>query len=379
MKNTMEKVWCIVLDKRLRKSFIFSGLVCLLMTSYPMSIHAQEISQESIQQLEQEISQKLNFANEKYRQVERLKQDLNELKSNQKELEFQINEQQEKLAEKETVVKERMVALQSSGVIYQRFVQLLQATSISDFFHRLIVIQELFKSDILTIQNYHKEVQTLENSQKELRDTEDTLLKKQEELQTESTLYADSIQMLKQNLATNKEALFAIREQESKAQALGENTEPTTHHAPEKKKTDEVVHDTSQAHSTEAKASTDEKNVETKDNSETSTKTETVSNEVKSTSSGKEFVAEATAYSYKQPGLSNYTAMGIDLRSNPNVIAVDPSQIPLGTLVEVPGYGIAIAGDTGGDIKGNRIDLHYPEVQQAMEFGRRKITIKVMN
>ena len=375
----MEKVWCIVLDKRLRKSFIFSGLVCLLMTSYPMSIHAQEISQESIQQLEQEISQKLNDANEKYRQVERLKQDLNELKSNQKELELQINEQQDKLAEKETVVKERMIALQSSGVIYQRFVQLLQATSISDFFHRLIVIQELFKSDISTIQNYHKEVQTLVNSKKELRDTEETLLKKQEDLQTESKLYADSIQVLKQNLATNKEALFAIHEQEKKVQPLSENTEPTTHHAPEEKKTDKVVYETKQDHSTEVNASTVEKNVVTKEKSESSSKTQTVSNEVKSTSSGKEFAAEATAYSYKQPGLSNYTAMGIDLRSNPNVIAVDPSQIPLGTLVEVPGYGIAIAGDTGGDIKGNRIDLHYPEVQQAMDFGRRKITIKVMN
>ena len=108
-------------------------------------------------------------------------------------------------------------------------------------------------------------------------------------------------------------------------------------------------------------------------------KTHTVSNPEKVTTSGKEFVAEATAYSYKEAGLSYYTAMGIDLRSNPNVIAVDPSQIPLGTLVEVPGYGVAIAGDTGGDIKGNRIDLHYPEVQQALDFGRRKITIKVMN
>ena len=375
----MEKVWCIVLDKRLRKSLIFSGLVCLLMTSYPMSIHAQEISQESIQQLEQEISQKLNFANEKYRQVESLKQDLDELKSNQKELELQINQQQEKLAEKEVVVKERMVALQSSGVIYQRFVQLLQATSISDFFHRLIVIQELFKSDILTIQNYHKEVQTLENSQKELRSTEESLLKKQVDLETESTLYADSIQVLKQNLANNKEALFAIHEQESKVQQLSENPEPTTHHAPEEKKTEEVVQETKQVSSTEAKASTAENISESKGTTETSSKSQVISNEVKSTSSGKEFAAEATAYSYKQPGLSNFTAMGIDLRSNPNVIAVDPSQIPLGTLVEVPGYGIAIAGDTGGDIKGNRIDLHYPEVQQAMDFGRRKITIKVMN
>ena len=336
------------------------------MTSYPMSIHAQEISQESIQQLEQGISQKLNVANEKYRQVERLKQDLNELKSNQKELEFQINEQQEKLAEKETVVKERMVALQSSGVIYQRFVQLLQATSISDFFHRLIVIQELFKSDILTIQNYQKEVQALVDSQKELRETEEILFKKQQDLETETSLYTDSIQVLKQNLANNKEALFAIREQESKAQALSENTEPTTHHASEDKKTEQVH-------------SKVDKNNETKEKNVSSTKTETVSNEVKSTSSGKEFAAEATAYSYKEAGLSYYTAMGIDLRSNPNVIAVDPSRIPLGTLVEVPGYGVAIAGDTGGDIKGNRIDLHYPEVQQALDFGRRKITIKVMN
>ena len=345
---------------------IISGMACLLWASYPMSIHAQEISQESIQQLEQEISQKLNFANEKYRQVESLKQDLNELKSNQKELELQIYEQQEKLAEKETVVKERMVALQSSGVIYQRFVQLLQATSISDFFHRLIVIQELFKSDILTIQNYQKEVQALVDSQKELRETEEILFKKQQDLETETSLYTDSIQVLKQNLANNKEALFAIREQESKAQALSENTEPTTHHASEDKKTEQVH-------------SKVDKNNETKEKNVSSTKTETVSNEVKSTSSGKEFAAEATAYSYKEAGLSYYTAMGIDLRSNPNVIAVDPSRIPLGTLVEVPGYGVAIAGDTGGDIKGNRIDLHYPEVQQALDFGRRKITIKVMN
>ena len=178
--------------------------------------------------------------------------------------------------------------------------------------------------------------------------------------------------MLKQNLATNKDALFAIHEQESKVQQLSENTEPTTHHAPDEKKNEQVP-------STEVKASTIENNIESKGSKETSSKTLIVSNEVKITSSGKEFAAEATAYSYKQPRLRNYTAMGMDLRSNPNVIAVDPTQIPLGTLVEVPGYGIAIAGDTGGDIKGNRIDLHYPEVQQAMDFGRRKITIKVMN
>ena len=364
------------LDKQLRKNIVITGVVALLLTHSPISIHAQEISQESIHQLEQELSQKLNFANEKYRQVERLKQDLNELKSNQKELTLQINEQQEKLAEKETVVKERMLALQSSGVIYQRFVQLLQARSISDFFHRIVAIQEIFKSDILTVQNYHKEVQVLENSQKELRNTEESLLKKQEDLETESTLYADSIQVLKQNLATNKEALFAIHEQELKAKQNSENPEPTTHHAPDESKK-EVVKEEKNERSTEIKPSAVDQYLQKKESEKVLTKSKAESSII--TSTGKEFVAEATAYSYKQAGLSNYTAMGIDLRSNPNVIAVDPTQIPLGTLVEVPGYGVAIAGDTGGDIKGNRIDLHYPEVQQAMDFGRQKITIKVMN
>ena len=53
------------------------------------------------------------------------------------------------------------------------------------------------------------------------------------------------------------------------------------------------------------------------------------------------------------------TAMGHDLTANPNmkVIAVDPKVIPLGSKVWVEGYGEAIAGDTGGAIKGNRIDV----------------------
>ena len=361
------------LDKRLRKNIVITGVVALLLTHSSISIHAQEISQESIHQLEQELSQKLNFANEKYRQVATLKNDLKELASNQALLEQQINQQQEKLVEKESVVKQRLLALQSSGIIYQRFIQLFQAASISDFFHRFFAIQEIFKSDILTIRNYKQEVHSLVISKQELKENEDSLLRKQQDLQTESTLYEESIQVLKQNLSTNKEALLAIHE---KVKQSSENEEPTTHHSPSESKK-EVVQEEKNERSTEIKPSAVDQYLQKKEAEKVLTKSKVESSTTAST--GKEFAAEATAYSYKQPGLSNYTAMGIDLRSNPNVIAVDPSQIPLGTLVEVPGYGIAIAGDTGGDIKGNRIDLHYPEVQQAMDFGRRKITIKVMN
>ena len=95
------------------------------------------------------------------------------------------------------------------------------------------------------------------------------------------------------------------------------------------------------------------------------------------TSQGRTMVMEATGYSTAQPSLSRYTANGTDLHANPRVIAVDPSVIPLGSTVTVEGYGTYIAADTGGAIKGNRIDIHFPTVAGAMSVGRRSVKITV--
>lgn len=92
---------------------------------------------------------------------------------------------------------------------------------------------------------------------------------------------------------------------------------------------------------------------------------------------GRTMTMEATGYSTAQPSLSRYTANGTDLLANPRVIAVDPSVIPLGSKVTVEGYGTYIAADTGGAIKGNKIDIHFTTVQQALNFGRRSIKITV--
>ena len=95
----------------------------------------------------------------------------------------------------------------------------------------------------------------------------------------------------------------------------------------------------------------------------------------------KEMVVTATAYTAYCKGCSGTTAYGIDLRANPSqkVIAVDPRIIPLGTKVWVEGYGEAIAGDTGGAIKGNKIDVFIPSHDNAMEWGVKKVKIKVLN
>ena len=95
----------------------------------------------------------------------------------------------------------------------------------------------------------------------------------------------------------------------------------------------------------------------------------------------REFSVTATAYTATCNGCSGITATGINLLANPHlkVIAVDSNVIPLGSKVWVEGYGYAVAGDTGGAIKGNIIDLFMPEVEDAYAWGRRTVRIKVLN
>ncbi len=78
------------------------------------------------------------------------------------------------------------------------------------------------------------------------------------------------------------------------------------------------------------------------------------------------------AVAYHLPGR---TASGLPV--GVGVIAVDPSVIPLGTRVFVPGYGPAVAADVGSAIKGAVIDLWMPSTAQALAWGRRTVTITV--
>lgn len=100
---------------------------------------------------------------------------------------------------------------------------------------------------------------------------------------------------------------------------------------------------------------------------------------------GREITVEATAYTAHPSENGTYggrvlTAMGHDLTANPNmkVIAVDPKVIPLGSKVWVEGYGEAIAGDTGGAIKGNRIDVLVGSDSTADSWGRKSVKVKVI-
>lgn len=92
---------------------------------------------------------------------------------------------------------------------------------------------------------------------------------------------------------------------------------------------------------------------------------------------GRQITVQATAYD--GVSLGGVTATGNIIQSTSSkVIAVDPSVIPLGSTVYVPGYGTAMAWDTGGAIRGNIIDLNM-STAEAIQWGRQTVTVTVMN
>jgi 3D (Asp-Asp-Asp) domain-containing protein len=83
---------------------------------------------------------------------------------------------------------------------------------------------------------------------------------------------------------------------------------------------------------------------------------------------GRTITVSATGYS-----LPGRTATGLPVGWG--VVAVDPSLIPLGSHMMIPGYGEAVAADTGGAVMGATIDLWFPTLAQANAWGRRTVTI----
>ena len=90
--------------------------------------------------------------------------------------------------------------------------------------------------------------------------------------------------------------------------------------------------------------------------------------QTKTVTAGRALTVVATGYA-----LGGRTSTGLAVGWG--VAAVDPSVIPLGTHLTVPGYGEAVAADVGGAVRGTVVDLWFPTVAQANAWGRRSVTV----
>ena len=327
----------------------------------------QQAKQSSMAAVDSQISETLVSLNEKNKEIEDLNTQIADKKASLSTTATQIKEKQASVDERIEQAKKRLQTLQTSEVNKNMVLVMMESESVTDFFNRAIMVGTLQSADNDKLELAVKEKEELAKLESKLKTDAVALEEKTVAVDKQSKELNTKMVSLQKTMDDNKAALDELDKQKQS----------------EQKRVDDEA-SAKQAAEAAAKQAAETKAVAVPAADTTPVATPATPNALTPStgggaSSGKTVIVESTAYSVAESASSFYTALGIDLRQNPMVIAVDPRVIPLGSRVEVSGYGTAIAGDTGGAIKGNKIDVHFSSVAQCLQWGRRTVTVKILN
>lgn len=344
-------------------ALMLSGAV---FTSNTEGVFAKDWDAE-INQTQGEIDKKLKEVNSVESELEKVIADIEDQDGKIKTKENEIDEKEEEVEKRIEHTKEQLKAMQKSEINRNIVITLLNSKSITEFFNTVYKVSVINDANEKNLNKVKEESEQLDNLKEELVEVREELGKSKDKKEDKKEVLEKDVKELENVLAESKQ------KKEEEIQRAKEAEQRLLAEA--KKKEEEAKR---------VKLETSGKKSEGGSNKSSSKKSVNKNKEVKqeSSSSGQKggwMTFNSTGYSTQQPGLSTHTATGIDLRSNPRVIAVDPSQIPLGSNVEVEGMGVYVAGDTGGAIKGKIIDVHFSTVQQALNWGRRNVRIRIIN
>ena len=346
------------------------------------------LKKEEMVKLDSEISRTLVKVNEKNTELENLQVEINEKKGTIEQTTTEVKKQKEVVAARLEQAKDRLQTIQTSEMNQNVVVSLFESESVTDLVNRAYVLATLQSAGNDQMDIAKEEEEKLVVLQEKLNTEALALEKQTDDSKMQKADLDNQVASLQKLMDTNQESLNKLdkekREEETKlAEAKAAEEAQAAEEAAQKVKVAQITAKVAVEKESKAEPATvvDATQPTTENKEEATVAPTPVSTPVSTPvpSTGKTIVVSATGYSTAQPGLSTHTATGINLLQNPMVIAVDPRVIPLGTMLEVPGYGVAIAGDTGGAIKGNRIDIHFPTVGQALSWGRKTITIKILN
>lgn len=381
------------------------AIVTLLVTTnllFPMFASAESLDtlneKESAamrqgEEISLQVQATLDDVNAKYAEVEQLKQKISENENSLKEAQSEIKVTEENIERRKDAMAERLQDIQLNGGAERNFQALLEAENFSDFFNRAYGMSVMQNAEKEKVSSLNDEKTKLEDLQEEVKETQATLEENQASLESEMDVLGDKVSGLKQQLADNQEVLSQIAEskvvEEARIQAEAERKAREAEEAKlaqekadkEAKEASKQTNPTNSQEKAPESSSSNSENTTTppaESNENAGNNGNSGNNEGTGNSGGKTMMMESTAYSYSEAGSSFFTATGLDLRQNPMAIAVDPSVIPLGSIVEVQGYGVAVAADTGGAIKGNIIDVHFKTVDECRLWGRRQVQVTVM-
>lgn len=321
----------------------------------------QESVKKQLDQNSNELSGKMDEINQVY-------QKLSDLEGKKKETEQRITQTQTKLQqaqqEKKNRVrdaKERLCELQKRQGTNTSLSILEKSTSLTQWLRSMIALQRLQSvyNDSLTA--VKQSIVDISQAKEQLQGYQSNLASQERQVNDQKAVLDSQMSDLKKKIADGQSEMKQLADREQQAKAMEEA---------QKKAAEEEAQKQQQA--SNQKQQVQQTSTKTVDNSEAATSADNVSG-------SKTLTMSATAYSTEANGMGTYSATGINLKQHPSCVAVDPSVIPLGSIIWVSGYGVSVAGDTGTAIKGNVIDLHFSTVAQSMAWGRRTVTVKILN
>ena len=316
----------------------------------------QESVKKQLDQNSNELSGKMDEINQVY-------QKLSDLEGKKKETEQRITQTQTRLQqaqqEKKNRVrdaKERLCELQKRQGTNTSLSILEKSTSLTQWLRNMIALQRLQSVYNDSLAAVKQSIVDISQAKEQLQGYQSNLASQERQVNDQKAVLDSQMSDLKKKIADGQSEMKQLADREQQAKAMEEAQKKAAEEEAQKQKHQQVQ----------------QTSTKTVDNSEAATSADNVSG-------SKTLTMSATAYSTEANGMGTYSATGINLKQHPSCVAVDPSVIPLGSIIWVSGYGVSVAGDTGTAIKGNIIDLHFATVAQSMAWGRRTVTVKILN
>lgn len=359
-----------------------------------------------IEKINKEIERVNLSLKEKQNMMEETEQNITNTIEEIRILQNEIKELENDIEKRKELLKNRISSYQKAGGSVNYLEVIFGSQSFGDFISRVSMVNKITESDASLLENMKNDIHKVAEKQKLAFEKLDDLNgMKMEQKETLTAINEEKLQNEKQKKTIEKkqqELIVFIEKLQTKDKSLASlETEVKQNiaamaakrasHAEQVKK-DKVKAAAKKKSENKAKAVAKEKSavkaktvvkeeneVEAVTEKEVVEKVDKPEKEAQDNTDQKTFTVTATAYTIESAGGSGVTSTGIDLRANPNakVIAVDPSAIPLGSVVHVEGYGYAIAGDIGSAINGNKIDVYVPTHQAAIEWGVRTVEVTI--
>lgn len=307
---------------------------------------------------------------------------INSIEIQIKSTESKLEQTKEEIEQAQITLDNRVRNMYKTNISSNMIVSIITSSSLSELFSRIQAISKIISTDKKILININekkdslnKDIETLNTKNSELKTLQTSIennLKVVEEKKEEQEEYSDK-------LNAEKKAVFAVIEENEKALISKPLSiiNSSTASASELQSAIDTLNsyipllNSSTAINMAKKGISNAKSRISELNAPTVPTTSTdVGTAIKT------LTMESTAY-YGH----SITASGLKPVRNPNgisTIAVDPNVIPLGTKVYVSGYGLAIAADTGGAIKGNIIDVFLNTREECMSWGRRQVTVQIL-